>query len=73
MVGSMKLKDVERAPLLLIAASAIIGAIALFRGHWIVVAAMVLIILGQSLAFRKARASSARRDSDEANRRSMSR
>jgi uncharacterized membrane protein YhaH (DUF805 family) len=68
MVGAMRRKDVGRgALLLLIAAAAIVGGIALIRGHWIVLAAMVLVILSQALAFRKASASLARRDSEEAN------
>lgn len=62
MVGAVKPRDVEKGALLLIPAAAIIGAIALFRGNWIVVAAMVLVILGQALVFRRARASSARRE-----------
>jgi hypothetical protein len=51
----MSHKTVEKSALFLIAAASIIGVIALARGHWIVVASMVLIILGQGLAFRRAR------------------
>jgi CHASE2 domain-containing sensor protein len=56
MVVAVKLRMVEIGALLLIAAAAIIGVIALSTGHWVVVASMVLTVLGQGLTFRKARA-----------------
>jgi hypothetical protein len=73
MVVAVEPKAVERGALFLIPVAAILGVIAIGAGHWILVAAMVLIILGQGLAFRRARAARARQGSDEANRRPLSR
>lgn len=56
MVVAVKPRTVEIGALFLIAAAAIIGVIALSAGHWVVVAAMGLTVLGQGLTFRKARA-----------------
>lgn len=52
MVSAVKPKHVGRGAMLLIGAAAIVAAIGLIRGQWIVVAAMALIILGQAPAFR---------------------
>lgn len=56
MVVAVKPNPIERGALLLIAGASIIGVIALNAGHWVVVAAMVLVVLGQGSVFRKARA-----------------
>jgi hypothetical protein len=56
MVVVVEPKMVERGVLFLIAAAAIIGVIAVIAGHWVVAAAMVLVVLGQGIVFRKARA-----------------
>jgi hypothetical protein len=61
MVAAVKPKTVERGALFLIPAAAIGGVIALIAGNWVVVAAMVLVVLGQGLTFRKARAAGAPR------------
>lgn len=55
MVVAVKPKTVERGALFLIPAAAIVGVIAVSTGRWIVGVAMVLVILGQGLTFRKAR------------------
>jgi hypothetical protein len=56
MVVAVEPKMVERGALFLIAAAAIIGVIGVIAGHWVTAAAMVLIVLGQGIVFRKARA-----------------
>lgn len=61
MVVAVKPKAVERGALFLIPVAAIVGVIAISAGHWIVVASMVLIIIGQGLAVRKARVAGAPR------------
>jgi len=61
MVLAVKPKAVERGALFLIPAAAIFGVIAISTGHWIVGASMVLVILGQGLAVRKARVAGAPR------------
>jgi len=61
MVVAVKPKTVERGALFLIPAAAIVGVIAVSTGHWIVLVAMVLVILGQGLAVRKARGAGAPR------------
>jgi CHASE2 domain-containing sensor protein len=72
MFTAVKPKSVEIIALLLIAAAAIIGVIAISAGDWVAVASMVLLVLGQGLVFRKVRVD-ARRGSDEANRRPLAR
>lgn len=54
-VVAVKPKTVERGALFLMPAAAIIGVIALIAGNWVVVAAMVLVVLGQGMVIRKAR------------------
>lgn len=56
MVVVVESKMVERIALLLIAAAAIIGVIAVIADHWVSAAALVLVALGQGIVFRKARA-----------------
>lgn len=55
MFTAVKPRSIEIGALLLIAAAAIIGVIAVVSGDWILVAAMVLVILAQGLTLRKAR------------------
>jgi hypothetical protein len=69
MVPAVEAKTVERVALFLIPVAAIVGVIAVAAGRWIGVTAMVLVIAGQGLTFRKARA---RRGSEEARQRPLS-
>ncbi len=55
MFTAVKSRSIEISALLLIAAGAVIGVIAVVAGDWILVAAMVLVILAQGLTQRKAR------------------
>ncbi len=59
MVVAVKPKTVERGALFLIAAAVILGVLAVIAGKWILVAAMTLVVFGQGLSLRKARAARA--------------
>jgi hypothetical protein len=65
MVVGVEPKAVERGALFLIPVAVIVGVIAVAAGHWVTVACMALVTLGQGLTFRKARVAR-RRASDEA-------